>query len=346
MRWLSLVGLAVVTVSCGPPLSVDRTVVIGTDGAVAPVRPRGTAPERPGAVDGLACTVGSDCRSGFCADGLCCNSPCDGTCQACDLPDSAGKCSTIAEGQDPGNDCSEEPSNTCGRDGACDGIGSCRRHKLGTECGPGSCQGSTERAASTCDGKGACQMGAEKSCAPAVCIADSCGAPCATDPDCQAGFFCDEGTCRTKLAQAAECDRAAQCSTGHCIDKVCCGTACTEKCYACNVAGSVGTCKVVDDGEDPRRECPVQNTQTCGNAGGCDGKGGCRLHVAGAPCGFPSCTGSTSFGPSTCDGMGACKQGPAKDCAPYVCNGLGCWTACATNDQCKSPRTCKINACQ
>ena len=94
---------------------------------------------------------------------------------------------------------------------------------------------------------------------------------------------------------------------------------------------------------DPRRECLVQGVFTCGNAGGCDGQGACKLHVAGAPCGFGSCEGSTVYGPSTCDGKGPCKRGPASDCDPYVCNGMSCWTACATNDQCKSGRTCNIN---
>jgi hypothetical protein len=160
------------------------------------------------------------------------------------------------------------------------------------------------------------------------------------------GFYCDGGTCRLRLAQAEACERNAQCASNFCADKVCCATACTDKCYSCNASGSVGTCTPVRDGGDPRRECAVQVVQSCGNAGGCNGRGACRLHTQGSPCGFATCTGSTVTGPHTCDGMGACKPGPKKDCAPFVCNGDGCWTACATNDQCKSPRTCQISTCR
>ena len=335
--------------ACGPASSVDRAAVSSDAAAGTPINPggpRGPAVDRKGALDGVRCVMSGECRSGRCVDGFCCDSACTGPCLACDRPEQEGRCSPVSDGQDPDNDCSEEPAASCGRDGACDGAGACRKYKMGTQCAPGSCKGATESAASTCDGKGMCQPGATKSCAPAVCIEDSCGAPCATDPDCQEGFFCDSGTCRTQRAQAAVCERAAQCATGFCADGVCCATACTEKCYSCNLAASVGSCMPAPERQDPRRECLVQPTETCGKSGGCDGRGACRLHVQGAPCGYGTCTGSTLVGPSTCDGMGACKPGPSKDCAPFVCNGMVCWNACATNDQCKSGRTCRINTCQ
>jgi hypothetical protein len=140
----------------------------------------------------------------------------------------------------------------------------------------------------------------------------------------------------------------AQCSTGHCADKVCCGTACGEKCYACNIMGTVGTCTAVRDGQDPKNQCQVMGTFTCGNAGGCNGRGACRLHVAGTQCTIgTTCNGSTLTAMHACDGMGACKAGKKSDCAPYSCNGgTVCWTACATNAECKAPATCRINRCQ
>jgi hypothetical protein len=345
MRILGLFLLSLWTVACGPPHSVDRAAPVGDGGIAPPRNPRGPgqgpSPERSPTLTGGRCQAGTECRSGYCVDGICCESACMGPCQACDVAESAGRCLPVPDGQDPDDDCKEDPASSCGRDGACDGKGACRQYPAGTECGPGGCSVATQSAARTCDGQGICQPGATKSCAPAVCIEDTCGDPCAADPDCMTGFYCDGGTCRTRREQAATCERDAQCASGHCADKVCCATACADKCYTCDATGSVGTCTPVRDGGDPRQECPVQVTQSCGNAGGCNGRGACRLHVQGAPCGFASCTGSTVTGAHTCDGMGTCKPGPKKDCSPFVCNGDGCWTVCATNDQCKAPRTCR-----
>lgn len=236
---------------------------------------------------------------------------------------------------------------TCGTDGSCDGAGACQRYAVGTICRKAGCENAVERAADTCDGLGACKAGATKSCAPAVCIDESCGAPCAVHADCQTGLWCDAGTCRVKRDQAAACSMPEQCKSGFCADGVCCGTACDMNCHSCRLEGTVGTCTPVADGEDPKQQCPVENQTTCRNAGGCDGKGGCRLHAAGIFCAHATCMGSTAIGISTCDGMGTCKPGPRTDCAPYVCNGIaGCWTACANDDQCKSPRKCMVNACR
>ena len=355
MRFLAFLLIASSAVACGPNQSIERAALAGRDGSVGSTSSSGsrTPPRGAGnpavdrkAVDGTPCQAGGDCRSGTCVDGVCCESPCAGTCMACDVAEQAGKCLPVPDEQDPDDDCAQEPATTCGRDGVCDGKGACRKYKPGTECAPAGCMDGTQRAASTCDGNGVCQPGATKSCAPAMCIDQSCGEPCDADTDCMTGLFCDNGTCRVKREQAATCERDAQCSTGFCADKVCCATACKDKCHACNTAGSVGTCTAAGDGRDPRRECAVQGIQTCGNAGGCNGRGACRLHTPGTPCGFGTCSGSTLVGASSCDGMGACKPGPKKDCDPYVCNGMVCWNACATNEQCKSGRTCRINACE
>jgi hypothetical protein len=236
---------------------------------------------------------------------------------------------------------------TCGRTGSCDGAGACQFHAAGTICGTPGCEGATEHAAATCDGMGTCKPGTTKSCAPAVCIDQSCGAPCVQPTDCQTGFYCDDGTCRIKKEAAAACASDAQCMSGFCADGVCCNSACKDKCAACNIEGTVGTCTPHEEGKDPDNECPVENITTCGNAGGCNGKGACRLHPMGTFCAHPTCSGNTLSGIATCDGMGMCKAGAKSDCGNYVCNGTtSCWTACANNDQCKSGKTCKVNACQ
>ena len=71
------------------------------------------------------CTGNTECASGFCVDGYCCNSLCDGQCQACNLGGSLnGACNTVGSGQPHGSRpaCagSTVPNNPCA--GQCDGA--------------------------------------------------------------------------------------------------------------------------------------------------------------------------------------------------------------------------------
>jgi hypothetical protein len=55
---------------------------------------------------GTACTTGTQCGSGFCADGVCCNNACAGTCETCKpVGGQAGTCSPIAANTDPEKEC-------------------------------------------------------------------------------------------------------------------------------------------------------------------------------------------------------------------------------------------------
>ncbi|HEY0712596.1 MAG TPA: hypothetical protein VGF45_07975 [Polyangia bacterium] len=320
----------------------------GTSGASGVITGRGGSGGAPAPLlnIGVGCATSSQCLSGQGVDGVCCETACNGPCQSCVLSEDLGRCKPSPAEQDPENDCETSPLATCGHDGVCDGMGACRFHPTGTVCGMPKCEGATEYAANLCDGKGTCLPAATKSCAPAVCLGESCGAPCATHRDCQAGFFCDSGTCRMKREKGTTCTEAAQCMSGFCTEGVCCSEACMGKCRTCKQEGAVGTCTFFAAESDPRDECVVQNITTCGNAGGCDGKGACRLHPVGTFCGHPSCAGSTEYGMRTCDGMGRCRQGTPRSCAPYNCNGaVACWTVCANNEQCQAPATCNIHTC-
>jgi len=57
-----------------------------------------------GCAAGKVCSVGTDCTSGNCVDGVCCNSLCDGFCVRCDLSGTLGTCTNI-EGSDPDDEC-------------------------------------------------------------------------------------------------------------------------------------------------------------------------------------------------------------------------------------------------
>ncbi|HEY0711135.1 MAG TPA: hypothetical protein VGF45_00555, partial [Polyangia bacterium] len=290
-------------------------------------------------------TGNSACASGMCVDGFCCNSACGGACQACDVSGREGTCTPVPKGQDPDDDCARDPASTCNLDGTCDGQGACARYAAATVCSPGSCMAGVERAASTCNGQGQCQAGPTQPCRSGVCAGSSCGNACTADAQCQPGFFCDAGTCRTKLAVAAACMTNAQCASGHCVDRVCCATDCTQTCYACNLAGTAGTCTAIPSGQDPGSECAAEGPSTCGRAGGCNGRGGCRLHPAGTMCGAGACVDAMETSPRTCNGLGMCQMGTSKSCGNFVCKGAACGTTCAGAGDCKEGFFCVGGAC-
>jgi hypothetical protein len=306
----------------------------------------GSVPDAPLVVTGQPCDRDDQCSSGACSQGICCGTPCTAACQACNLTGTAGICTPVPAGEDPGGHCDQADVATCGLDGTCDGAGGCRKYAVGSECLAGSCANAVELSASTCDGAGSCRPGSSRSCAPGICMGPSCASTCARPGDCQTGFFCDGTRCAVKRAQGAACSAAVQCMSGYCVDGFCCGSQCGETCRACNVAGAIGTCTLVPTGQDPRKQCLAEAASSCGRAGGCDGAGSCRRHPAGTVCAASRCASpleETSAG--TCNGLGVCQPGGPHDCTPYVCGGAACATTCTSNDGCAPGLRCNSPAC-
>jgi hypothetical protein len=295
--------------------------------------------------NGKACSADGQCQSSQCVEGLCCNSRCGTACSSCAVPGSEGTCSPVPAGQARAGDCVQDPAATCARDGTCDGAGNCRTYPAGTECAPPSCAGSTEYAASACDGSGHCMAGSSRSCAPNVCMGSSCGASCTKSTDCQSGFFCDSGACAVNHAVGATCASSEQCASHYCVDGVCCSTPCTEGCFACNLAGKLGTCAAVPSGQDPGNDCAQELAATCGRAGSCNGSGGCLLYPAGTTCTPASCSVNNATAPGTCNGLGTCRPGATTSCGVYLCNGGACPTSCNVPGDCQSGFTCQNNFC-
>ncbi|MEZ4309529.1 MAG: kelch repeat-containing protein [Polyangiaceae bacterium] len=154
--------------------------------------------------NGIPCSLGKECTSQFCADGVCCDSPCNGACESCLAKDKAsgsdGLCGPVKASTDPADECPADEANTCGADGACDGIGACRTFALeGTKCGDTVCMGSAVLV-NQCDGAGKCAVSGTE-CSPFACVAGACAQACAGDVDCAEGFVCSPSQqCKQSVA--------------------------------------------------------------------------------------------------------------------------------------------------
>jgi hypothetical protein len=344
---LAIIALAIL---CGcVDLSYPTRVEVGA-GSDTPRPADGSsgadaAADAPPLAQGARCEAGARCASGFCVDGYCCSSACQQGCYTCGAQGQEGMCSAVIAGQDPGNDCLQEPPASCGLDGSCDGAGGCRRHPVGTECAAGRCAGATEYAASTCDDKGVCVPGSSRSCGASGCMGNSCATRCTGDGECQVGFFCADGACVIKRGVGTDCYAGRECGSGYCVGGVCCGTACQQSCHTCALATARGTCTPVPRGQDPAGHCPVEPAATCGRAGGCDGSGGCLLYPATTTCAVASCSGSVEVAQSLCNGAGTCLVGAPRDCSPYVCGGATCATSCSSSAGCRTGYSCVGGRC-
>lgn len=251
--------------------------------------------------NGLACTSAMDCLSGFCVDGVCCDTACTSACQACTNTKkgagATGACGPIAATTDPDNEC---PLGSCNGSGACGGLisqGNGTACSVGTDCASGFCVDGV-CCNSACSGTCMACTGWKKGSG----VNGTCGPIAnATDPDneCAANDCNGSGACGNLSADGAPCSNSAQCGSNHCVDGVCCNTACGASCQACNFPGSVGTCTSMAAGQSDPNGSPA-----C--TGTCDGNGGC-VKPAGS----------------------ACTAG--SECASHICNELVCESPKPTN---------------
>ena len=277
---------------------------------------------------GNACTLDSECGSGNCRDGYCCDTTCDSTCQACDVGGSLGTCTNVPVDTDPDAECA---AVNCGK-GTCDGSGACDYYTTGEgACAAcGTCQGASSTSCVTIsnnlqdtEGSNVCS---------GTCAACQSGSCSNADVDTDPGDDCTQGSNETHGCSANVCDGAGACDVQESGDGGCpvCGTcsdsdiACeyhpdTEAdtgCASCSIcSGSeIGTCTDATPDTnwgaglygcvDADERCVTGTCQDCSdNSGylysdgcsGCAGQGGnaCWKHGTG------SCN-------SICSGSGGC----------------------------------------
>jgi hypothetical protein len=299
--------------------------------------------------NGQACDCAADCASGFCVDGLCCNTACTETCKACNGLNAPGTCAFVVMGAPPltADQCPKADPSTCGLDGTCDGAGACHRYAAGLKCRAGACDGASVGGGGVCDGAGRCKAGPATLCAPYDCdpSASACFAQCRADGDCADGVKCVAGSCGPK-ARGAVCAADQDCGSGFCSDGVCCNVACDGACVSCNQAGKEGTCWPVDAHvADPHGVCSDQGAGSCGQTGACDGLGGCALYPAETVCAPSACAGPRLNTAATCDGKGTCRAPGVQNCWPYNCTNGACATSCVADADCQGGHACLAGSC-
>lgn len=174
---------------------------------------------------GAACTSPNDCDSGRCVDGVCCETLCDGPCEAChsELTGAAdGVCEAIRRDTDPDDECEEEPAASCGQTGACDGERACAMYDEETVCVAGSCAAGVQRSARTCDGAGLCGPVEQIPCAPYQCGDSACLDACGDNDDCAGAAVCVAArvslrpSCSAPATKAPIAHRASASTTAAC----------------------------------------------------------------------------------------------------------------------------------
>lgn len=176
---------------------------------------------------GTSCSVTTECASGYCVDGVCCERECSGQCEACNVPGAAGRCQPVrgrprgARARCLGEDAVPD---VCARP-ACNGVVADRCSGTIGPCAPFACtiEGCTDRCATDaeCDADGVCDVGLAI-CRPRALAAPACdGDHTLVSPtfrqDC-APYRCDQRACRERCASAAECASPFECSKdGACV---------------------------------------------------------------------------------------------------------------------------------
>jgi MYXO-CTERM domain-containing protein len=294
---------------------------------------------------GTTCTAPSDCASGFCVDGYCCNTACGGgaatDCFAC----------SVAAGASANGSCTALNGIPCDDNNACTATDVCQA---------GTCVGSgtvTCTAMDSCHTAGVCNVGTGMCTNPVK--AD--GTMCSDGNACTQTDTCTAGVCTGKnpvvCPTADQCHTVAACDplTGMCAvtpkpDGTTCsdGNACTMG-DTCQAGACVPGAAVVCPTPDQCHTAGTCSTTTgmCSNPAkpngtGCDDGDKCTMTDT---CQVGVCKSGAVV---VCPGADQCNDASACDPATGTCsNGAkNDGTACEDGDLCTGPDTCQAGKCQ
>ncbi len=329
--------------SCPSTCSADSDCATGyycnASGTCAPVKGLGTACNDSAGYD---CYVGG-CRvctggAGTCADGVCCNSACSGSCDACNLSGKVGQCTVVGAGTA--------------------GSPACSGNLL--------CNGSSASCPSSCSSNADCVSGYYCDTSSHTCKQQSTGTPCQTANDCPSNLFCADGVCcnSTCTGGCSRCDLSgkvgtcsavsagtapANCasSTGYLCNgtELGCPTTCVKDadCASGYYCASDSTCKPQKSqgsacNSGVGGDCLVSGCRVC-TTGQCV-DGACCNTACSAACDACNLAGKVG----TCSPVGAGQAG-TPSCAPYTCgSGASCATTCSSNSDCAAGSYCDSNS--
>ncbi len=198
---------------------------------------------------GQPCSAGDTCATGHCVDGYCCESPCQGQCEACDVSKNEGLCRPIVGAPHAGH----PPCDASCVDGIATPAGSC--DGVGTEC----------------------TVPTSVPCAPFACGPTDCVTSCGSASDCAPGYGCDLST-RTCRADTPTCDgdhtlsrpdgTTESCAPYRCTTAGNCSSKCTQtgECVAGFVCASSGVCTKLDE-QDSAGGCTLTGAGSAGIPG-------------------------------------------------------------------------------
>jgi hypothetical protein len=354
---LSLGNLAtcMVSVDFNPTNAGARNAML----VVSDGRCTGTAPLTGVAVgiNSDVCTDDSQCQSGHCTDGYCCDKSaamCTG-CQACNVAGNLGTCSNVLAGDDPHNACATACQDKC------NGSNACRAAAAGTVCAPtdpcanggGSCtpsnapgaliqatsSGTTEH---KCDGSSTACPSTLVACAGNfICAAGICKTSCTVDTDCLGGTYCQGGSCTGgQGGQGATCSRQGQCQQNlQCVGSKCVACASNRDCYLQLCQNGVcvapsGSCSGSGFGNTliAAGQCSVESWCSCSAGSDCySNNPSCPTSTCGAATVGQCMCGSTICQPSqTCVSGTSCKTATNYRC----CSNSDCASGSCVNNLC------------
>ncbi len=232
----------------------------------------------PKADSGKPCGENKQCKTGFCVDGVCCNTPCLGQCEACDTQSAVGTClPVIGEPHGSRTKCATGSAEEACATARCDGtVRDACAGFLGPEvsCRQATCVKGVAITSAVCAGKGSCPAPDLRQCEPFACVGAACAKACTVEAHCAAGYRCDEetGLC---LAIATCIDEVTLDPPGSapqsCVPYRCRGVACLSQCngvedcapgFLCNSDNSCVKARPDEDDDAGGCGCRIRPRQT------------------------------------------------------------------------------------